>query len=246
LSLSGENTFEGGVNLESTTGSAVQIGSYDGLGTGTLTANQVIGGGGLLAGQTLDGAAADKNGNTNPLGVTNPINIVTGKYFNVSGGKLISDNGFNENFLNGPVTLNTTLTCEVFFKLTCSHTISGVGGLTKNQGGPMILSGTICYTGDTTVNAGTLQVTGSSIVDTGKLVINGGKVKPVGTETVGSLFFGAAEQGPGTYGSTSSAATNQDDTRFSGSGMILVAANSSAVLRPPSKGSPKSSPRRPR
>ena len=112
------------------------------------------------------------------------------------------------------------------FILRANGDISGTGGVVKNGNDRLWLNGTNTYTGDTTVNAGTLRTTGSSIIDTGKLVIDGGKVEPVGSETVGSLFFGAVEQGPGTYGSTSSAATTQDDSRFSGTGVIVVPAAS--------------------
>ena len=92
VSLSGENTFSGGVILESTSSSpnALMLGSYDGLGTGTLTASQTSNSGadgGLWAGQILDGVSADRNGNVNALGVPNPVVIVAGRYFNVSAGQ---------------------------------------------------------------------------------------------------------------------------------------------------------------
>jgi hypothetical protein len=54
------------------------------------------------------------------------------------------------------------------------------------------------------------------------VVLNGGKVEVTGTETVGALYYGATAQATGTYGSTTSGATFQDDSRFSGTGVLVV------------------------
>ena len=107
--------------------------------------------------------------------------------------------------------------------ISLSGTLSGVGAkLVKSGGGTVILSGANTYTGDTTVNAGVLAVNGSSIANSGKLVVNGGVVDVSGTEVVDTLFFGGAQQAAGTWGSTSSGATHQDNTRFSGTGVVSV------------------------
>ena len=113
------------------------------------------------------------------------------------------------------------------------NAISGTGSLTQQSiGGTLTLSGTNTYSGATTVSAGTLAVDGDSIADTGKLVISGGMVNTTGSETVGTLFFGATQQAAGTWGSSSSAAVAPfvDDTRFSGTGVVVVTAG------PPSGG----------
>ncbi len=96
------------------------------------------------------------------------------------------------------------------------------GGLTFSGAGTTTLTGTNTYTGDTTVTGGILAVDGDAIADTAKLVINGGKVEPTGTEVVNTLFFGAAQQIAGTYGSSLSPATFQDDSRFTGTGVVSV------------------------
>ena len=43
-----------------------------------------------------------------------------------------------------------------------------------------------------------------------------------GQETVNALFFGTTQQPAGTWGSTASEAANQDDSRFTGSGILNV------------------------
>ncbi len=54
------------------------------------------------------------------------------------------------------------------------------------------------------------------------MVLNGGKLGVAADETIGTLFFGGVQQATGTYGSTSSAATFKDNTRFSGTGIVTV------------------------
>jgi autotransporter-associated beta strand protein len=160
-----------------------------------------------------------------------PTNALT-----VNGGSITSENGFNQNQLNGPVTLNATLPINAPYQLTFSNTIGGTGGLTKTGNGLVILSNTCTgtYTGPTTVSAGTLRcdrpeaLSGSSAISisgTGKMNLN-----YAGTKTVASLSLGgAAQTTPGTYGSVASGATFQSDTWFTtgSTGTLTIAGGSS-------------------
>ena len=96
--------------------------------------------------------------------------------------------------------------------------------LVKSGAGTWVLAGANTYSGDTVVSNGILVVRGSSIKDPSNLIISGGKVQPVGTEIVGSLFFGATLQAGGTWGATGSGAEHVDDDRFSGTGGVVRSA----------------------
>ena len=115
---------------------------------------------------------------------------------------------------------------DAIFDGTITQTGGGALALLKEGNNTVTLTGTNTYTGDTTVNAGTLAVDGDSIANSGKLVIAGGMVNATGSETVNTLFFGATQQAAGTWGSSSSAAVAPfvDDTRFSGTGVVVVTA----------------------
>ena len=100
--------------------------------------------------------------------------------------------------------------------------------ITKAGSGTWILSGNNTYSGATRVQAGVLAITRSNALGGGSLDITTGaklRLDFIGTRQVSALTFNAgAAQANGTYGSSSSSATNKDDTRFSGLGTLTVGA----------------------
>jgi len=119
------------------------------------------------------------------------------------------------------VTVSNALTT-----FTSGGVISGGGGIIKYGAGTLRLTGINTYSGETLVYAGTLSLGGSrAIADTASLaIINGGKVNLEAgvNESVTNLYLNATLMAAGTWGSTASSADNQDDTYFSGPGVLTV------------------------
>lgn len=152
--------------------------------------------------------------------------------FIINGGRIHADGGWGSQ-LNGPITLNGTVTIDVpsYDRFALTASISGAGGITTkappgDTAGEVTLSGNNSYTGPTTVMAGTLICTTPNALGTGALSITtGAKValNYTGTRTIAALKFNAgATMPPGTYGSTASPAANKNDNYFSGAGTITV------------------------
>ncbi|MCX6873992.1 MAG: autotransporter-associated beta strand repeat-containing protein [Verrucomicrobia bacterium] len=143
----------------------------------------------------------------------------------VYGGTLYSQNGWGATW-SGPITLNATLTCNAVYGLTYSGAISGIGGLTKTSGGPLILSVNNGYTGPTTVTGGTLECKALDALGSGALSISTGATVNLnysGTKTIASLTLGGvAKLAAGTYGSIASGADFQSDVYFVGTGKVAV------------------------
>ncbi len=153
----------------------------------------------------LNGGTFKANGaSSNLLSATGALSQA-GSIFVEAGGAVIDSNGYT-------ITISQKL---------LTHATSTEGGLTKQGLGKLILSGANTYTGATTVNSGVLGVTGSSIANPNKLVINGGQVDLTGSETVGTLFFGAVQQAAGTYSATGAGGTIAN-SNFTGAGTLIV------------------------
>lgn len=183
------------------------------------------------------------NGGIIKLGANDAL--ATGAVVNLDGTGYVDLNGFNQTvaglagsgstgkIVNDSTTSDSILTLagltadRNFIGAITDGTNGRITSLVMNSSGrTQTLSGANTYTGDTNVNAGTLAVDGDSIADTGKLVISGGIVNATGSETVGTLCFGTTQQAAGTWGSSSSTAVPPfvDDTRFSGTGVVVVTA----------------------
>jgi autotransporter-associated beta strand protein len=100
--------------------------------------------------------------------------------------------------------------------------------ITKLGAGTWTLSGANTYTGPTKVKGGVVACSNASSLGGGSLDIGTGaklRLNYVGTRQVAALTLDGGSALPnGTYGSTASPATNEDDTHFSGTGTITVVA----------------------
>ncbi len=130
------------------------------------------------------------------------------------------------------ITNNGTLAINRSDALTVSTIISGTGALRKDGAGTLALTGNNTYTGSTTISAGTLAITANALPLTTKLIIDGGVVNLTGSTTIASLWFGTAKQAEGTWGAAGSGASHIDNTRFSGSGLIVAGAVAAPVNPP--------------
>jgi hypothetical protein len=147
------------------------------------------------------------------------------------------------------VVNNGTLTFSRSDSHSVSNNISGSGAVfvglsTDNTAQAMTYSGTASHTGGTTVRAGTLMIApagsiggpsvtvasgatlvvdGTAIGDSASLNLGAtALVQVTGTETVNTLFIDNVQVAAGTWGATGSGASNIDNTRFAGSGVVSV------------------------
>ncbi len=116
--------------------------------------------------------------------------------------------------------------------LNLAGMIQNTGGLTKNGGNTLTLSGANTYTGATKVTGGTLALSSAGSLGGGALDITTGATVALnftGTRHITVLTFNAgAAQAAGTYGATGSGATNTS-TNFSGTGTLTVGGAAFAV-----------------
>ncbi len=131
--------------------------------------------------------------------------------------------------LGGSVDIDTT-----GGDIALSGDLSGSGTFTKIGSGTLTLSGANTYSGDTTVNAGVLRLASGGSLNTATTVRIASSAKmelDAGiNQTVYRLYLGGALQASGTWGATGSGATNIDDTRFAGTGILAVTDGTSGSL----------------
>jgi hypothetical protein len=140
----------------------------------------------------------------------------------ISGGIVTISTGNTLEITGGAATLNGTGTVAnnwvgTVYLTAGALTLSGV----TNQGTFMQTGGNLYLT-----NGSILTVTDSTKLVGGAMDISGGaklQLNYTGTGQVSSLTFnGGSTQANGTYGSTTSAAANKNDTYFTGTGTIMV------------------------
>ncbi len=212
LTLSGSNTFSGGVVLNA--GNLV-LGSTNALGSGALN----------ISGGALDSSVAYAVTLTsNPITVTPLLANVNNNALTINGD--FTFNGSNGmNFGSGAVSLGTTP--GIWRNITVSsnnltlggvisngtNAASSVNTLMKSGGGNLTLGGANVYSGGTIITAGTVVMGASpvgsvgnitsSAVGTGPLVFNGGGLAAAGPAAMGvynPVSFSGISSGNASFG----------------------------------------------
>jgi autotransporter-associated beta strand protein len=240
LTLSGKNTFSGGVNVTNT--STLNVTNSSALGTGTLTnsgaltlnlsngltvANAVVLGNNLTANVTTGTATLSGNisgGNSSQLNVSGAGSLILTGVNSYTGGTAVNGGILegNSSSLVGNISNNGSLIFNQTANGTFAGDITGTGTLTKLGTGTLIFSGNGSSTTTTTVSAGELQVTGAldgtvSVVNTASLLS--------GTGTVGSVTNSGSVQ-PGTASNIGTLNVSGNYTQQS-SGTTEIKVNSS-------------------
>ncbi|MEI6072669.1 MAG: autotransporter-associated beta strand repeat-containing protein, partial [Verrucomicrobiae bacterium] len=230
LSLSGVNTFTGGVTLNNGT---LNINNAAALGNATVSTFTIAG-----------GALADTSGGaittTNAQVWNGDFGFSTNRYLAsalnaVNGGVNTVMYAEQALTLNGNATLGTaagttrTITSDGYYSnLTVGGIISDgntAKGVTKAGTGLLTLNGANTFSGGVTLNAGTLQINAGAALGTGTLTITGGSLAPSANTTFSNnnaqVWNGAFSLRPLT--SSSSYTLNM------GNGAITLAGNSSVT-----------------
>ncbi|MEI6606050.1 MAG: Ig-like domain-containing protein, partial [Verrucomicrobiota bacterium] len=216
LHLRGANSYSGGTRFFSGNLNFYQANSF---GTGTVT---------------LGGKASTSHA----LCLRNQAALTVANAFVLVGITDTTVNGGSPTFAGarGTTLNNAAAQAEINTaggNLTLSGPLSGSGGLLKSGTNTLTLSGINSYAGATKVAAGTLAGSSSAALGGGPLDITSGATVALnftGTRAVAGLSFnGGSLQGAGTYGSTSSTATNKS-TYFSGTGTLTVLPITSTTL----------------
>jgi autotransporter-associated beta strand protein len=194
--LRGNNSYSGGTRFFSGNLKFYQANS---LGTGTVT-----------LGGKINTSHALSLLNQSALTVTNAFELVgiTDTTINGSAPTFSGVRGTTPSNLAAQAEFNTT-----GGNLALSGPLSGTGGLLKSGANTLTLSGSNTYSGPTKVSAGTLACASAASLAGGTLDITTSAVLALnysGTRAVAGLTFnGGALQAAGTYGSTTSTATNK-------------------------------------
>jgi autotransporter-associated beta strand protein len=210
LTLTGDNTYTGGTTISEGT---VQVGA--GGATGRLGTGDVVNNGALVFDRSGSNFVDNAISGTGTLTATEGDILVlsgTNTYsgtttINAGGSLQVGSGGTSGTLGTGAVTNNGFLTFARSDNPTVANVISGSGGVGKDGGGTLILSGASTYSGDTTISEGTLDITGSiaslsvnvnnsaslrvdgsAISDTATVTLNGfGNLTLTGNERIGAL-----------------------------------------------------------
>ena len=227
----------GGAVTKNTTGTL----QFDGLVPNTYSGGTTVNSGILHLGAIVGGVSPVCS---NPVG-TGPVSLNSGATIEfdrviadndliTNGGTLFTPNGWGAMW-TGPITLNATLTCNTPYQFVCSGAVSGVGGLLKTGSGPLVLSGTSNYSGNTTVNAGTLQMNSANLANNGStltIAASGATLNLnfTGTDTVNKLFIGTTQMAAGVYKAVGSTAVGTALAQLTGTGTITVTPSATTII----------------
>lgn len=244
LSLTGQNTFTGGVNINS---GSITVTNNDSLGSGAKTIVMNTGG---LSTFKIDGSKGSINVPSNisfqTAGLQAGGSIVNVAGNNTIGGNITLNSGASGTAISvesGTLTLSGTISRVASTArslrlqgagngfLTGSIAASVSGGLFKDGSGTWSLSGNSAHTGTTTVNGGVLLLerpflfdgSGVTIASAGKLALVFDEPSGDVTDHVNSLTISGKAKPPGTWGGAGSGANFVDNLHFSGSGTLTVA-----------------------
>lgn len=168
VTLTGNNTFSGGVTLDTTTTPGwIQLGNANGLGVGTLTINHT-------GGNAAQGLGASTN-LTVGTGVANNIVINSGATLNL-GGPVATGNVLLSGVISGGGSLNKQDAAATTFTLAGANTYTGttrVASGTLALGASNVLPNTSNITlAGATINASTFTDTAGTLAVSGTATIN--------------------------------------------------------------------------
>jgi autotransporter-associated beta strand protein len=239
LDINGGNLFlENGSSLKmcrsGNTGGNV-VNQNGGAVTFFSDAGLTIGGGGNLdldyAGAASSSSTYNLNGGTLTVPQVTASSSAGVSQFNFNGGTL-KPAASNASFMQGLTAASVrnggaiidTAGFSVTIGQTLQHsTVSGDnptdGGLTKNGGGRLILSGANSYTGNTTVSAGALELAQATLAANSTVSITNGAVLQLdfaSTNQIGALVLNGVAQLPGVYN------RNTAPAYITGAGSLVV------------------------
>ena len=144
------------------------------------TVAMIFAGSNSYAGGTILNAGTLRVGSNWNLGATSGALTINGGTLRIDGTAFtnLNDRTVNWDTFNGGININ--LAANTF---TVTNAIGGVGTLTKNGLGTLILSGANAYSGNTTNSAGVLMLGADNVLGGGILVMNGGALASSGSAT---------------------------------------------------------------
>jgi autotransporter-associated beta strand protein len=226
--LTGNNNYSGGTDIQQ---GAIRVTNLGALGTGPVS---------VAAGAALDlsiNGSATYNGAISGAGIlrksdvgdlTLLSNTLTGGLDIVGGRVIVNTTGA---LGGGPVTTaaDTQLVFDNTTTEVMSNQISGVGALTKDGTGALIIQNANSYTGGTIINAGRIGLNNGQGLGTGNVVVLQNAVLNIGNVAVANNVSGAGQIVKTASGTGSLTGTNTHSGGVDIQGGTLVVNSPSAL-----------------